>query len=137
MATFKNVVKFSSNILVENLAMRVGFLATSMIAARLGTDQFAAHNVGMNLMSLGFSLYFEAEHIIAYGVLISRYIMVIVLLQISQIIYGACLRAAGDIKYTLLASLISVTFIRAISTYILTTVFHLGLHGIWLGIFAD
>ena len=40
---------------VENLAMRIGFLATAMIAARLGTDEFAAHNIGMNLLGLGFS----------------------------------------------------------------------------------
>ena len=44
---------FSSTI--ENLAMRVGFLATALIAARLGTDEFAAHNIGMNLLGLGFS----------------------------------------------------------------------------------
>ena len=193
METVRRILKFSSNILVENLAMRVGFLATALLAARLGTDQFAAHNVGMNLLGLAFSfadgmqaagvalsgqalgagkkeqakmyvaicqriglfisfvlavllffggrtfysLYFDEEHIIGYGVIITRYIMVIVLLQISQIIYGACLRAAGDVRYTLAASLISVTVIRTAATFVLTTVLGLGLHGIWLGVFAD
>ena len=40
---------------LENIAMRVGFLATALLAARLGTDEFAAHNIGMNLLGLGFS----------------------------------------------------------------------------------
>ena len=187
------IVRFASNMMAENLAMRVGFLATALIAARLGTDAFAAHNVGMNLLGLAFSfadgmqvsavalsgealgagekerakrygsicqrigfcisvvlslllilfgrefysLYFKEPHIQDMGVLICRYICVIVLLQISQIIFGACLRAAGDIRYTLVASLVSVTLIRTVVTFLLVSVFHLGLHGIWLGILAD
>ncbi|MDO4284895.1 MAG: MATE family efflux transporter [Eubacteriales bacterium] len=190
---FRSIVSFSSNVLAENLAMRVGFLATAFLAARLGTDAFAAHNVGMNLMGLAFSfadgmqaagvalagealgakekekakrygsicqkiglgisavlalvmffggraiysLYFQEPHILEYGVLITRFIMVIVPLQISQIIYGACLRAAGDIRYTLVASLISVMVIRTLSTYVLTSVLGLGLAGIWLGVLSD
>ena len=156
---------------LENIAMRVGFLATALIAARLGTDEFAAHNVGMNVLGLGFSfadgmqaaavalagealgagkketakaygsicqrigfaisvllallLFFggrwfyslnfrDETHIIEMGVVISRWIMVIILLQISQIIYTGCLRAAGDVRYTLRAALISVTGIRTV-----------------------
>ena len=178
---------------LENIAMRVGFLATALIAARLGTDEFAAHNIGMNVLGLGFSfadgmqvaaialagealgagekkrakaygnicqrigfgisvllalalffggewffsLYFKEPHIIDMGVTISRWIMVIVLLQISQIIFTGCLRAAGDVKYTLMAALISVTGIRTIVTILLVNVFHLGLTGVWLGILSD
>ena len=178
---------------LENIAMRVGFLATALIAARLGTDEFAAHNIGMNILGLGFSfadgmqvaaialageslgagkkeqakafgnvcqrigfgisvamalalffggewfysLYFKEPHIIEMGVRIIRWIMVIVLLQISQIIYTGCLRAAGDVKYTLRAALISVTGIRTLVTLLLVSVFHLGLTGVWLGILSD
>ena len=178
---------------LENIAMRVGFLATALIAARLGTDEFAAHNIGMNILGLGFSfadgmqvaaialageslgagkkeqakafgnvcqrigfgisvamalalffggewfysLYFKEPHIIEMGVRIIRWIMVIVLLQISQIIYTGCLRAAGDVKYTLRAALISVTGIRTLVTLLLVSVFHLGLAGVWLGILSD
>lgn len=71
------------------------------------------------------------------GVLICRFICVIVLLQISQVIFSACLRAAGDVKYALAVSLISVTIIRTVTTWLLVSVFHLGLGGIWLGILAD
>ena len=178
---------------LENIAMRVGFLATALIAARLGTEEFAAHNVGMNVLGLGFSfadgmqvaaialagealgtgkketarnygticqrigfaisvvlalllffggrwfysLYFKEEHIIEMGVAISRWIMVTVLLQISQIIYTGCLRAAGDVRYTLRAALISVTGIRTVVTLVLVLVFHMGLTGVWLGILSD
>ena len=178
---------------LENIAMRVGFLATALVAARLGTDEFAAHNVGMNVLGLGFSfadgmqvaaialagealgagkkeaaktygsicqrigfaisvllalllffggrwfnsLFFREEHIIEMGVTISRWIMVVVLLQISQIIYTGCLRAAGDVRYTLRAALISVTGIRTVVTAVLVLVFHMGLTGVWLGILSD
>ena len=178
---------------LENIAMRVGFLATALIAARLGTDEFAAHNIGMNILGLGFSfadgmqvaaialageslgagkkeqakafgnvcqrigfgisvamaialffggewfygLYFKEPHIIEMGVRITRWIMVIILLQISQIIYTGCLRAAGDVKYTLRSALISVTGIRSLVTLLLVSVFHLGLNGVWLGILSD
>ena len=189
----QNILRLGSNICLENIAMRVGFLATALLAARLGTDEFAAHNVGMNILGLAFSfadgmqaagvalsgealgagekerakqygsicqhiglgisvclslllilggrwffsLYFAEEHVIEMGVLICRFICVIVLLQISQVIYGACLRAAGDVRYTLVASLVSVTFIRTAVTFLLVSVFHLGLTGIWLGVLSD
>ena len=163
------------------------------MAARLGTEEFAAHNIGMNILGLGFSfadgmqvaavaltgealgagqkemarrygsicqrigfvislllaallffggewfygLYFREAHIIEMGVLISRYTMVIVLLQISQIIFTGCLRAAGDVRYTLLGAIISIAIIRTAVTVVLVEVFHLGLSGVWLGVLAD
>ncbi len=187
------IYRLAVNTAAENLAMRVGFVATAMLAARLGTDEFAAHNVGMNILGLGFSfadgmqvaaialsgealganmkerarqygticqrigfvisvilsvllllfgrwfygLYFTEPHIVDMGVLISRFTMVIVLLQISQVIYSGCLRAAGDVRYVLIAALISVTGIRTLTTVLLVSVFHMGLAGIWLGVLSD
>ena len=84
-----------------------------------------------------FSLFFREPHLLDMGEVIMRYIMVIVLLQISQVIFGACLRAAGDVKYTLFASLISVALIRSLTTYFLVGTFGLGLHGVWIGILSD
>ncbi len=191
--SLKSIWSLAYNSSLENIAMRIGFLATAMLAARLGTDEFAAHNIGMNLLGLGFSfadgmqvaavaltgealgagkkkeareyggicqrigllisiglavlmliggrwffgLYFREEHILDMGVIITRYTMVIVLLQISQIIYTGCLRAAGDVRYTLVGALISVTLIRTVVTVLLVLVFNLGLHGIWLGVLSD
>ena len=84
-----------------------------------------------------FSLFFSDPTVLDMGVLISKYIIVVVLFQISQIIFGGCLRGAGDMRYCLFASLISVTLIRSIVTWGLTSVFALGLHGIWIGILSD
>ncbi len=193
MDSVRSIWRLAYNTSLENIAMRVGFLATALLAARLGTGEFAAHNVAMNLLGLGFSfadgmqvaavalagqslgagkkddarqygaicqrigflisvglalfllfggrwyysLYFREEGIISMGLLINRYTMVIVLLQISQIIYTGCLRAAGDVRYTLIGALISVTLIRTLVTCVLVLAFNLGLHGIWLGILSD
>ena len=190
---FSRIMQIGSTLLVENIAMRVGFVATAVLAARLGTDEFAAHNVGMNILGLGFSfadgmqvaavaltgealgagrkqqameygricqhigfgisvalsaalllggrwfygLYFSEPHIIEMGVLISRFTTVIVLLQISQVIFSGCLRAAGDVRYALFASLISVTLIRTVVTWVLVSVVGLGLAGVWLGVLSD
>ncbi len=189
----KSIWHLASSTSLENLAMRVGFLATALIAARLGTEEFAAHNVGMNLLGLGFSfadgmqvaavalageslgagekekakmqgsicqrigffisvmlslillfggrwiysLYFREAQIIEMGVMVSRFMVVIVLLQISQVIFTGCLRAAGDVRYTLTVALISVTGIRTLATLLLVGIFHLGLAGVWLGILSD
>lgn len=190
---FIKIMKLGLNMFAENLAMRVGFLSTALMAASLGTDQFAAHNVGMNVLSIGFAFadgmqvaavalsgealgakkyddaviygktcqkvgfvislalsailllfgkyifgaFFQDETVINYGIMIGRFITVIVICQISQIIYGGCLRAAGDVKYTLIASIISVSIIRSVMTYVLVNIFHLGLMGIWLGVLSD
>ena len=190
---FKEISALGSNIFIENIAARIGFLVTAITAAKLGTDQFAAHNVGMNLLSLSFSfgdgmqvaavaltgnalgarkkdeaikygktcqqiglsisiiisiilvlfrknifrMFFDDEKIIAMGSIITFYLIFIVIFQISQIIFGGALRAAGDVKYTLAVSLISITFIRSAATLFFVNVLHLGIQGIWMGIIAD
>ena len=192
--SFMSIMGLSGNFLLENIAMRVGFVTTAVIAAKLGTAAFAAHQVGMNIISLSFafgdgmqvsavaligrslgerdpekakrygglcqkiglgisaciaavmwffgrtifSLFFAEPEVINMGVIISYYIMVITAFQISQVIYGGCLRGAGDVKYTLFASLISVTIVRTAVTWLLTGgIVNLGLHGIWIGILSD
>ena len=47
-----NIIHLGVSMCLENLAMRVGFVATAVLAARLGTDEFAAHNVGMSILGL-------------------------------------------------------------------------------------
>uniref|UniRef100_UPI003FED8F9B MATE family efflux transporter n=1 Tax=Eisenbergiella tayi TaxID=1432052 RepID=UPI003FED8F9B len=42
-------------VLAEQLLVRVGFLSVAVMAAKMGTAAFAAHQVGMNVMSLSFS----------------------------------------------------------------------------------
>ena len=189
----KNIYNLANSISLENIAMRLGFIVTAFMAARLGTTSFAAHNVAMNILSLGFAfangmqitavaligealgrgakdlakslarvcqrigfiisialslflffageyifkLHFNNPEIIRQGIMLSKFVMIIVIAQISQIIYAACLRAAGDVKYTLLVSLISVTIIRSLLTILLVGFLDLGLVGIWLGVLSD
>lgn len=51
----QELFRLSGNILVENLLMRIGFIATALVAASLGTDVMAAHQVGMNVLTISFS----------------------------------------------------------------------------------
>ena len=51
----KSMVSLGASVLAEQLLIRVGFLATAVMAAKMGTDSFAAHQVAMNLLSLSFS----------------------------------------------------------------------------------
>ena len=173
--------------------MRLGFLAVALMAADMGTNGFAAHQVTMNLMSLSFSfgdgfqaaavsligqslgrkdpqqakfygnvcrymglavsiclsiiyllcgrvyfsLYFQEIEIIEVGVQLMRLMPIVVLLQISQVIYMGCLRGAGDVRFTMMASTISVTVIRPLTSYVFCYIFGLGLFGIWFGMIAD
>lgn len=84
-----------------------------------------------------YKLFFVEEEIVAVGVDIMRVVIVIVLFQVSQVIYMGCLRGAGDTGYTAMASTISVTLIRTGFSYICGFTLGLGMVGIWLGILAD
>lgn len=84
-----------------------------------------------------YRLFFEEEHIVAYGVQIIHVVIFIVLFQVSQVIYMGCLRGAGDTAYTAMASTISVTLIRTSFSYLCGILLNWGITGIWLGILAD
>lgn len=51
----KSIVQIGYSIFFEQLLMRIGFMATALMAANQGTDAMAAHQVSMNLMGLAFS----------------------------------------------------------------------------------
>lgn len=187
------IIHVGYSVFIEQLLMRVGFMSTAMMAAGMGTAAMAAHQVGMNILSLTFSfgdgmqvaavaligrslgegspekaklygrvcrriglcisivlavmyffggetlyrLFFDEEHIVAYGVQIVHVIIFIVLFQVSQVIYMGCLRGAGDTRYTAFASTISVTIIRTGFSYLCGILLRWGIPGIWLGILAD
>ena len=194
LAAFKNIINIGYSIFFEQLLMRIGFMATALMAANQGTDAMAAHQVSMNLMGLAFSfgdglqaaavalighslgakkpeqakdygstcrfmgltisiilglvylfggkflfgLFFPKEpHIVTICIQISYVIIVTILFQISQVIYMGCLRGAGDTKFTAKCSMLSVTVIRTIFSYVCCYWFHWGIIGIWMGILAD
>lgn len=191
--TLLHIIKVGYSVFIEQVLMRIGFMSTAMMAAGMGTDAMAAHQVGMNILGLTFSfgdgmqvaavaligrslgeglpqkakeygkvcrrigmcisivlaivyllggetlyrMFFEESNIVAYGVQIIHVIIVIVLFQVSQVIYMGCLRGAGDTTYTAIASTISVTIIRTLFSYLCGIVFVWGITGIWLGVLAD
>ncbi len=53
--SFKSLLNVGSSAFVEQLCLRVGFLLFAMTVAHLGTTQMAAHQIGMNMMSMSFS----------------------------------------------------------------------------------
>ena len=54
-AALKSLVHVGYSIFFEQVLMRIGFMATAIMAAAQGTEAMAAHQVGMNIMSLSFS----------------------------------------------------------------------------------
>jgi len=52
---FKPIIKVSGSAFVEQVFMRIGFLAYAVIVARLGTNEYATHLICMNIMTLSFS----------------------------------------------------------------------------------
>ena len=190
---FRSLIKVGYSVFFEQLLMRVGFMATSIMAAKMGTASMAALQVGMNIMGLSFSFgdglqatavaligrslgqkdealakeygrtcrmlgliisfflaciyffgghaimsaFFEEPEIVKIGVDITRIIIIVVIFQVSQVIYMGCLRGAGDTGYTALASIISVTVIRTAFSYMFGYILGFGINGVWMGILAD
>ena len=187
------IARMSVSTLTEQVLMRIGFMATAIMAADMGTKAMAAHQVGMNCLGLSFSfgdgmqaaavaligqslgqnrkelakkygwlcegiglalalmmclvymlggralyrLFFEEEEIVGIGVGITRIIMITVLFQICQVIFTGCLRGAGDVFYTMITSMVSVTVIRTVVGYVCCYTLGFGIYGIWMGVMAD
>ena len=52
----RSMLNVGSSEFVEQVCLRIGFLLFSMTVARLGTVELAAHQIGMNMMSMSFSI---------------------------------------------------------------------------------
>lgn len=52
----KSLLNVGASAFVEQIFLRIGFLLFAITVANLGTTQYAAHQIGMNMMSLSFSL---------------------------------------------------------------------------------
>ena len=189
----RSLLNVGTSAFVEQIFMRIGFLLFAITVANLGTTQYAAHQIGMNMMSLSFSfgdglsvasvalvgrslgqerrdlaklyaamcqrlgllcafvmsmvflffgrnlfaLFSNEPEILDIGVMIMRILCFVIYMQISQVVFFGCLRGAGDTKYTALASLISVTFIRPGLSWLLCYPLGLGLFGVWMGLVGD
>ncbi|MDR0838537.1 MAG: MATE family efflux transporter [Oscillospiraceae bacterium] len=49
------IIRIGGNAMIEQGAMRIGFFAYAAIVANLGTESFAAHQVGMQFLSISFT----------------------------------------------------------------------------------
>ena len=187
----KELVPMSGTLLSENLMTRLGFAITGALTARIGTDPYSAHIVGMTFMNLGFAfgdglqsamvalvgksvgennpakaksyvrsgqkfglvisvivaalmlvldkqifgLYFPNDPVmLEYGQLISRFIAVIMPIQVAKIVFNGMLRGAGDVRFTLIGSTIGVTIVQSILMYFLIIRMRTGLTGVWVSI---
>lgn len=189
-----SIWNIASSALLENILIRVGFMATALMAAGLGAEALAAHNVGLNLLTLSFSVgdgfqaaalsligqclgakepdrakhygkvchrlgmaaatiltllyllfgrrlfelfFLDSPQAVLYGTHIVRWLVVVIVIQVSQVVYIGALRGAGDARYVMMALIISVTVVRAGTGYLLCEVLDLGLDGLWISIAAD
>lgn len=49
------MVKLGGSVFLEQILMRIGFMLTAVMAAKLGTNDFAAHQVCMNILTFSFA----------------------------------------------------------------------------------
>ncbi len=191
--TLGSIANIGSSTLADQLFMRVGFLLYVMVVANLGTNAFAAHQIGMNILTVSFALgdglsvaaislvgqslgeerkdlakiyggfcqrvgficsillatvylllsrvifemFTQEEEILEYGPMLMFFVVIIVLFQVAQVIYGGCLKGGGDTRFVAMVSLISVSFIRPFSGWLFVYPLHLGLVGAWMGLTLD
>lgn len=55
LSALKNIIHVGYSVFFEQILMRIGFMATAIMAANQGNAAMAAHQVGMNIMGLSFS----------------------------------------------------------------------------------
>ena len=85
-----------------------------------------------------FNAYFPNDpEMLGYGKIISLFFAVIMPIQVSKIIFNGTLRAAGDIRFTLLGSTFGVTVLQPIVLSICQYVYALGLTGVWFSILVS
>jgi putative MATE family efflux protein len=53
--TVLSIIRVGGNAMVEQIAMRIGFFIYAVIVANLGTEAFAAHQIGMQFLNISFS----------------------------------------------------------------------------------
>ncbi len=147
-AAFISLVRVGYSVFFEQVFMRIGRSLGAKkpdLAKEYGrTCRLIGAGIAVCLVAIYlfggrwlYSLFFEEQHIIEIGVSIIHVIIFVVIFQICQVIYMGCLHGAGDTLYTAVASMISVTFIRTIVSYLGGYTLGLGIVGIWFGVLAD
>lgn len=82
-----------------------------------------------------FNLYYPDDlTMLDYGSLISKFIAIIMPIQVCKIIFNGTLQGAGDVKFTLVGSTISITVVQPLAMLLLVNYMHLSLKGVWASI---
>ncbi|MBR4455437.1 MAG: MATE family efflux transporter [Solobacterium sp.] len=82
-----------------------------------------------------YRMYFPNDaEMVSYGWIISKFIALIMPIQIAKIVYNGTLRGAGDVRFTLIGSTVGVTLVQPAVQYVLTMVLNLALTGVWFSI---
>lgn len=188
----KEILKISSQTLMENICKRIGFFLFTYQVAQLGTAALAAHQIGCNFLNLAFAigqgiqfaaitlvgqsnasgsadtvkkyisnlskvgflfgvallslflskgsffflLFTSDSDVLSYSLILMRIISICTIFDIEQTVYSGCLRGFGDMNYVTLVSLICITIVRPIVSFV--CIFHgMGLYGAWMGTIAD
>lgn len=84
-----------------------------------------------------FSIFSSNEQILRDGTIIMWIMCVVVLFQISQVIFSGCLRGAGDAKYITFVSFIGIGILRPLLAYVLGMALGYGIVGAWIGLAID
>jgi putative MATE family efflux protein len=87
--------------------------------------------------SLIISLFSVDPKIIDLGAQILIILSFIIQFQIAQVITVGSLRGAGDVKFVAMLSLLSVTILRPLLTYVLAYSMGFGLYGAWFSVVCD
>ena len=87
--------------------------------------------------SLIISLFSRNHEIITLGSQILIILSFIIQFQIAQVITVGSLRGAGDVKFVASLSLLSVTIMRPVLTFLFAYTFGLGLYGAWISVIVD
>ena len=77
------------------------------------------------------------QEVIEIGIMLMRFMTVIVLCQVSQVIFLGSLRGAGDVRFTAIACTISIAIVRPSISYLAAYTLGWGIAGIWIGILFD
>lgn len=84
-----------------------------------------------------FMVMIQDPDVIHLGSFILIFVAIACFPQVQALVNSGVLRGAGDSKYVALYSLVSITVIRPIVTYMLAFTFGFGAYGVWLALILD
>ncbi len=79
----------------------------------------------------------DTPQVLQNGSIIIKMMTIIVLVQISQVIFSGCLRGSGDSRFTALVAFLNIGILRPVIAALMIYVLQWGLIGAWAGLIID